>query len=96
MENAAFCEGRVDDPACDPVHDKHDKAYAIAQIGDLSPAKRMWNIFKSLEDDAKKGKGKGNNKFDLKTVAAGLPPPTWTGPIVLRCRPVSRQVQMPC
>lgn len=49
-EKSAFCEGGAKDPDCDPVNDPADRAYAIAQIGDLSPAKRMWNLFKSLED----------------------------------------------
>ena len=50
-EQSAFCEGGVDDLDCDPVNNKDDREYAIAQIGELSPAKRMWSIFKSLLDD---------------------------------------------
>jgi len=49
-EKMAFCEGGRFDEDCDPVKNKDDKAYAIAQIGDLSPAKRMWNIFQSLKE----------------------------------------------
>ena len=48
-EKAAFCEGGAKDPACDPRNDAADKAYAIAQIGDLSPAKRMWNTFNEMK-----------------------------------------------
>ncbi len=48
-EKSAFCEGGVADADCDPVNDPTDKAYAISQIGDLSPAKRMWNIFNELK-----------------------------------------------
>lgn len=48
-EKSAFCEGGAFDPDCDPVNDPEDKAYAIAQIGDLSPAKRMWNLFNELK-----------------------------------------------
>lgn len=50
-EKSAFCEGGVSDPDCDPVRNRHDRAYAIGQIGDLSPAKRMWTLFKRLQDD---------------------------------------------
>ena len=77
-EKSAFCEGGFDDPDCDPANNKEDKAYAIAQIGDLSPAKRMWNLFKSLvdeddddDDDHHKGKKKGD-KGNLAQVAADL------------------------
>ena len=62
-EKFAFCEGGAEDPACDPVNDALDREYAIAQIGDLSPAKRMWNLFKSLQDD---------QPDDLNQVAADL------------------------
>ncbi len=48
-EKAAFCRGGANDPACDPMGDAEDKRYAISQIGDLSPAKRMWNILRSLK-----------------------------------------------
>lgn len=51
-EKAAFCSGGVSDPDCDPVGDPADKLYAISQIGDLSPAKRMWNIFQTLRSRA--------------------------------------------
>jgi len=50
-EKAAFCEGGATDPDCDMKNNADDKAYAIAQIGDLSPAKRMWKIFKSMLGD---------------------------------------------
>ncbi len=50
-EKDAFCEGGAEDTDCDPVNNAEDKAYAIAQIGDLSPAKRMWNTFKSLQEE---------------------------------------------
>ncbi len=50
-EKAAFCEGGAEDTDCDPVNNEDDRTYAIAQIGDLSPTKRMWNIFKSMDDD---------------------------------------------
>ena len=53
-EKSAFCEGGVDDPDCDMTGNRQDRMYAIAQIGELSPAKRMWKIFKSMvgEDDS--------------------------------------------
>ncbi len=47
-EKSAFCEGGAKDPDCDPVGNAVDRAYAISQIGDLSPAKRMWNTFNLL------------------------------------------------
>ncbi len=47
-EKSAFCEGGAKDPDCDPVGNAADRAYAISQIGDLSPAKRMWNTFNLL------------------------------------------------
>lgn len=47
-EKSAFCAGGVDDPDCDPVGDSEDRLYAISQIGDLSPAKRMWKLFRGL------------------------------------------------
>ncbi len=50
-EKSAFCADGATDDNCDPVGDKAHKEYAISRIGDLSPAKRMWNIFKSLEED---------------------------------------------
>jgi len=82
-EKIAFCEGGRFDEDCDPVGDRQDKAYAIAQIGDLSPAKRMWNIFQSLkvddDDDGHKGRHKGRHKGghnpyhgDLAAIAADL------------------------
>ena len=49
-EKSAFCEGGAKDPDCDPVGNADDRAYAIAQIGDLSPAKRMWNTFNEMKD----------------------------------------------
>ncbi len=64
-EKAAFCEGGAKDPACDPVGDPADRAYAIAQIGDLAPSKRMWNIFNKLKAKPVHGK-------KLKKVAAKL------------------------
>jgi len=79
-EKAAFCKGGVDDPACHPVGNRRDRAFAIAQIGDLSPAKRMWNIFQSLKrrgdddhDDDDDDDRKGNNHNDaLGQTAADL------------------------
>ena len=76
-EKFAFCEGGVDDPDCDTRNNAADKAYAIAQIGDLSPAKRMWNIFKSLqedEDDADRHhrRHRHHDGMPLKQVAADL------------------------
>ncbi len=83
-EKMAFCEGGRFDTDCDPVNNSDDKAYAIAQIGDLSPAKRMWNIFNSLkesddDDDhhgGRRGGHHGDNddagKPDMKQVAADL------------------------
>ena len=50
-EKAAFCEGGAEDPDCDPRNNLDDRMYAIAQIGDLSPAKRMWMVFKSMQDE---------------------------------------------
>jgi hypothetical protein len=71
-EKAAFCEGGATDPDCDMKNNPDDKAYAIAQIGDLSPAKRMYNIFvdmmkerKGQNDDIKFGK-------ELDGIAANL------------------------
>ena len=49
-EKKAFCEGGKTDPDCDPVNNDDDRRYAISQIGDLSPAKRMWNTFRAMED----------------------------------------------
>jgi len=77
-EKSAFCEGGATDPDCDPKNNADDKAYAIAQIGDLSPAKRMWNIFKSMgedEDDNEDDDGddkKDKKKGNLQQVAADL------------------------
>lgn len=80
-EKSAFCEGGFDDPDCDPVANEHDKEYAIAQIGELSPAKRMWSLFKSmLEDDDDdddeshddKKHNKDGNEGNLEQVAADL------------------------
>ncbi|MCP5244717.1 MAG: hypothetical protein H6937_01630 [Burkholderiales bacterium] len=48
-EKIAFCEGGRFDNDCDPVNNKADRMYAISQIGDLSPAKRMWNTFKAMK-----------------------------------------------
>ncbi|MDT8281835.1 MAG: hypothetical protein RQ982_03370 [Gammaproteobacteria bacterium] len=48
-ENAAFCQGGFDDN-CDPAGNPEHRAYAISQIGDLSPAKRMWNIFNDMKN----------------------------------------------
>ncbi len=72
-ERSAFCPGGEDDLDCDPVNNKADKAYAIAQIGELSPAKRMWKLFKSLlDDDDDEDGGKKKDKGDLAQVAADL------------------------
>ncbi|MBI1195237.1 MAG: hypothetical protein GC138_05275 [Gammaproteobacteria bacterium] len=65
-EKAAFCEGGINDPDCDPVNNRADREYAIAQIGDLSPVKRMWRVFKSLADERR------SDAVDLKTAAEGL------------------------
>ncbi len=80
-EKSAFCEGGANDPDCDPVGNQDDKDYAIAQIGELSPAKRMWTLFRSMLDDDddddddknKKGsKDKKGGKGDLAQIAADL------------------------
>lgn len=85
-EREAFCEGGVGDTTCDPVNNEADKAYAIAQIGDLSPAKRMWSLFRSmLADDEEDDDGHGhhengygdgdtgkNNSVDLSQIATDL------------------------
>lgn len=80
-EKSAFCEGGAFDPDCDPVENPEDRAYAIAQIGDLSPAKRMWNLFRSLrendassdnEDDASSDRGRDREKGQLKRIAVEL------------------------
>ncbi len=77
-EKAAFCEGGATDPDCDPVNDKDDRAYAISRIGDLSPAKRMWNIFRSMQDadddyhKKHKGKKKDARRGDMAKTAADL------------------------
>lgn len=83
-EKFAFCEGGVDDPDCNPVGNREDKSFAISRIGDLSPAKRMWNIFSSMQEDKHNNKGKHKNKhkhkhkhrhpahMDLQAVAADL------------------------
>ncbi len=73
-EKSAFCEGGANDPDCDPVNNPDDKAYAIAQIGEMSPAKRMYLLFKSMlgdddkdyrhKDHHKYGKGKFGKKFE--------------------------------
>jgi len=47
-ERAAFCAGGAEDTQCDPMGRRRDRVYAISQIGDLSPAKRMWKIFRGL------------------------------------------------
>ncbi|MEK6595291.1 MAG: hypothetical protein AABZ18_02100 [Pseudomonadota bacterium] len=47
-EKKAFCQGGKSDPSCDPVNNNDDRLYAISQIGDLSPAKRMWNTFHAM------------------------------------------------
>ncbi len=70
-EKFAFCEDGVDDPDCNTRNNAADKAYAIAQIGDLSPAKRMWNIFKSMQDDEDGGVGY-HGGMNLKQVASDL------------------------
>ena len=46
----------------DPMGSEANKLAAIAKIGDIAPAKRMWNIFRSLNGGAN----------DLETVAADL------------------------
>ena len=48
-EKAAFCEGGAEDPDCDPRNNMDDRLYAISQIGDLSPAKRMWKTFRDMQ-----------------------------------------------
>ncbi len=47
-EKKAFCEGGKADTNCDPVNNAGDRAFAISQIGDLSPAKRMWSTFSAM------------------------------------------------
>ncbi len=49
-EKIAFCEGGQADANCDPVNNAGDRSFAIAQIGDLAPAKRMWNTFNAMND----------------------------------------------
>ncbi|HEN46838.1 MAG TPA: hypothetical protein ENI75_00560 [Mizugakiibacter sp.] len=71
-EKAAFCEGGAEDTDCDPVNNAHDRAYAIAQIGDLSPSKRMWNIFKSMDDDNSSDGHRKGKEGNLQQVAARL------------------------
>jgi len=72
-EKAAFCEGGVDDPHCKPVKNEKDRMYAIAQIGDLSPAKRMWNIFRALKAGRKSGiYNDGSGDKPLEEAAADL------------------------
>ena len=53
----------------DPMGSRENQLAAIAKIGDLSPAKRMWNIFNDLrarssedDDDDDKHHGKKHNK----------------------------------
>ncbi len=73
-EQSAFCKDGVNDTDCDMINNEDDKAYAIAQIGELSPAKRMWSIFKAMheaDEDSKEYK-KLYKKKSLKTVAAEL------------------------
>ena len=48
-EKIAFCKDGRFDNHCDPVNNKHDRKYAISQVGDLSPAKRMWNTFRAMK-----------------------------------------------
>lgn len=77
-EKAAFCAGGALDTDCDPVGNPAHRAYAIAQIGDLAPAKRMWNLFRSLrgdDDDDDHGQhkeGRHHAKGDLKATATAL------------------------
>ena len=49
-EKIAFCEGGRTDPNCDPMGNDGDRLYAISQIGDLAPAKKMWNTFRAMKD----------------------------------------------
>lgn len=49
-EKKAFCEGGKSNQKCNPVKNLKDRLYAISQIGDLSPAKRMWNTFRAMKD----------------------------------------------
>ncbi len=53
-EKEAFCAGGAKDPDCNPMTNAEDKQYAIAQIGELSPAKRMWIILQDIKTDPKK------------------------------------------
>ncbi len=72
-EKSAFCEGGAFDPDCDMVNNADDKAYAIGQIGDLSPAKRMWNIFKAmLSDNAGDSDSDSDSDHDLAQTVADL------------------------
>lgn len=49
----------------DPMGSKENQLAAIAQIGDLSPAKRMWNVLRSMLR-----KKKGKNQFTNATIDA--------------------------
>ncbi len=52
----------------DPMGSEENKLAAIAMIGDISPAKRMWNIFRTLAEKkgkhARKHDDEDNNKDD--------------------------------
>lgn len=68
-ERAVFCKQPAgaspeNVTGCNPMASTQNKLYAISQIGDLSPAKRMWNLFRALEQQG--------NAIDLTQVAADL------------------------
>ncbi len=69
-EKSAFCKGGALDLDCDPIGNPEDKTYAIAQIGDLSPAKRMWNLLISLQKH--RDHHRRFKKHRLKEIAAEL------------------------
>ncbi len=78
-EKSAFCEGGAEDPDCDPRNNLTDRMYAIDQIGDLAPAKRMWNLFRELgaksgskKSQARSGNMGGQSSRSLKVITAEL------------------------
>jgi hypothetical protein len=59
----------------DPMGSEENKLAAIAKIGDLSPAKRMWNLLRSMSDDNAHGTNENYirvAKGDLKGIAGNL------------------------
>ncbi|MGR9073855.1 MAG: hypothetical protein ACU833_12395 [Gammaproteobacteria bacterium] len=55
----------------DPMGSEANKLAAIGMIGDLSPAKKMWNIFRTLNGSAGSDGGTKGKK-DIKTLASDL------------------------